>query len=72
MKTRFMCAECGKLTAGRLPREGRHRPGDGTARFPRRHKDKSGKACPGNTVEAEWIDVDDKGEPLDPSLRRLQ
>lgn len=71
MKTRFMCPECGKLTAGRMPRDSHGSPGDGTLRFPRRHKDKSGNACPGNIAEAEWIDVDDKGEPLDPSLRRL-
>jgi len=54
--TRFKCAVCGKLTAGRVPRDGRH-VGDGTFRFPRRHR-VGGEACPGNIVEAEWVDVD--------------
>jgi len=48
-KQRFRCVVCGKITAGRLPREG-----DGTFYYPRRHK-KDGFPCPGNVYEAEWI-----------------
>lgn len=56
-KARFRCVVCGKETAGRLPRnpDRRHEIGDGTARFPRRHKGKDGKPCPGNILEAEWV-----------------
>lgn len=53
--TRFKCSACGKLTAGRLPRAGRHH-GDGTYWFPRRHK-RDGKPCPGNIMEAEVVTV---------------
>lgn len=52
-RTRFRCVICGKLTAGRMPREGRH-IGDGSARFPRRHKI-NGQPCAGNIREAEWV-----------------
>lgn len=52
--TRFRCVVCGKLTAGRIPRAGRH-AGDTTARFPRRHKGPDGKPCGGNILEAEWV-----------------
>lgn len=54
-KTRFKCVICGKLTAGRISRDGRLE-GDASARFPRRHKHK-GEPCEGNVLEAEWIDV---------------
>lgn len=53
--TRFRCTHCGKLTTGRMPRA-KGEIGDGTARFPRRHK-LAGKSCPGNIREAEWVDV---------------
>lgn len=54
-KTLFKCAVCGKLTAGRISREGRL-SGDGSHRFPRRHK-VNGKDCLGNLEEAEWVDI---------------
>ena len=57
--TRFRCAVCGKLTAGRLPRDGRH-TGDGTFWFPRRHDGADGRPCPGNIKEAELVDVERK------------
>jgi hypothetical protein len=59
--TRFQCPECGKLTSGRLPRDGRH-VGDGTVRYPRRHK-VDGKPCPGNIMEAVWVDIKAKRPP---------
>ena len=55
--TRFKCVECGKLSTGRLPRDGRY-VGDGTVRYPRRHKGPGGKPCPGNIKEAEWVIVE--------------
>ena len=55
MITKFKCVVCGKLTSGRLPRAG-WLPGDGSFRYPRRHK-VNGKPCPGNIMEAEWIDL---------------
>lgn len=54
-RTRFRCTVCGKLGAGRMPREGKVK-GDGSARFPRRHKGPSGRLCPGVHIEAEWVD----------------
>jgi hypothetical protein len=58
-KTCFKCVVCGKLTAGRISRgtyfEG---VGDGSARFPRRHKGLDDKLCAGNIQEVEWVDVD--------------
>lgn len=53
-RTRFVCAVCGKVTAGRIPRGS-----DLTFRFPRRHKVNS-KDCPGNILEAKWIEVSDE------------
>lgn len=53
---RFKCEVCGKLTAGRLPREGRL-PGDGTFYYPRRHLGADGAVCPGVFREAEWVEV---------------
>ena len=48
------CVVCGKVTkGGRLPREGRH-TGDGSERFPRRHKGADGRACPGNIEFGIW------------------
>lgn len=52
---RFRCVVCGKLTAGRLGRV-YGEIGDGTHRFPRRHK-RDGKPCPGNILEADWVEV---------------
>lgn len=57
LETRFRCPVCGKITAGRIPREHGHHYGDLTVRFPRRHKGSDGKPCPGNIKEAEWVDV---------------
>ena len=54
-RTMFKCVVCGKLTAGRISREG-SLVGDMSHRFPRRHK-VGGQDCPGNIEEAEWIDV---------------
>jgi hypothetical protein len=55
-RTKFKCAVCGKLTTGRIPGTGRGgTKGDTSFRFPRRHK-VNGKDCPGNIIEAEWID----------------
>jgi len=56
--TRFRCVYCGKLTAGRVPRDP-WLPGDGSARYPRRHKLRDVTLggtfdCPGNIIEAEW------------------
>jgi len=61
MITRYKCVVCGKVTAGRLPQNpSRHREaGDGTLMYPRRHKGKDGKPCPGNIEHAEWVEVDD-------------
>ncbi len=56
-RTRFRCVICGKITAGRLGRAGRH-TGDGSARFPRKHNGADGRPCPGNVFDADWIDVD--------------
>ena len=55
--TRFKCIICGKVTTGRMPRENGRRHGDGSERFPRRHNGTDGKPCPGNVLEAEWIDT---------------
>lgn len=59
-RLRVRCVVCGKVSGGRLPRLpwGRHgtgRVGDGTFRFPRRHKGPDGQPCPGNIEEAEWL-----------------
>lgn len=52
----IQCRACGKETAnGRLPREGRH-TGDGSERFPRRHKGADGRVCPGVFEFGVWID----------------
>lgn len=51
-RTRFRCQHCGKLSAGRLPRSGRH-VGDGSSRYPRFHK-VDGVPCPGLLYEATW------------------
>ncbi len=59
MKTQFKCVVCGKLTAGRISREGRFES-DISHRFPRRHKGKDGEPCPGNIEDAEWVDVPNK------------
>lgn len=64
--TRFRCAVCGKLTAGRKTGRGT----DGTARYARKHdairdttydetgfKDqREGEPCIGSVVEAEWVE----------------
>lgn len=54
-RTMFKCVVCGKLTAGRIGREGSI-SGDMSHRFPRRHK-VCGQDCLGNIEEAEWVDV---------------
>lgn len=52
----IQCTTCGKETAnGRLPREGRLK-GDGSERYPRRHKGRDGKVCPGVFVFGAWLD----------------
>lgn len=51
---RVRCVVCGKVTAARLPREGRYK-GDGTFWFPRRHK-VEGVDCRGNIEEATVIE----------------
>lgn len=55
--TRFKCVVCGKLTAGRVPREA-GADGDLSARFPRRHNRPGGDVCPGVYELAEWVDVE--------------
>lgn len=55
--TRFQCRVCGKITAGRISRDG-GLVGDSTHRFPRRHKGHDGKDCPGNIIEADWVNID--------------
>lgn len=65
MITRFKCVVCGKLTAGRIPRLHSRHKGDLTARFPRRHNNpKTGRPCDGNWQEAEWVDIDEKGNEV--------
>lgn len=59
MTTRFRCVVCGKVTAGRMPRDERGRSGDTTARYPRRHKDEYGRNCPGSLRHAEWVETED-------------
>lgn len=58
--TRFKCVVCGKITAGRLPREHRHCPGDTSFYFPRRHSI-NGEQCDGSLKEAEWVEVEVSG-----------
>lgn len=49
----IICRYCGKATlGGRLPGKGHHK-GDGSFRYPRRHKFKDND-CPGNIVEGTW------------------
>ena len=59
LKTKFKCVVCGKLTAGKIPFnfDRTNERGDGTFRYPRKHKLKNGKICPGTYQEAEWVDV---------------
>lgn len=52
-RTLFQCAVCGKMTAGRVSRQGGE-AGDLSHRFPRRHK-RNGADCPGNIEEAKWF-----------------
>ncbi|UTC28763.1 hypothetical protein MARCHEWKA_02510 [Brevundimonas phage vB_BpoS-Marchewka] len=50
------CVVCGKQTAnGRLPRLGRHK-GDGSERFPRRHRGRDGEICPGVFEFGSWLE----------------
>jgi hypothetical protein len=46
---RFKCDMCGKLTAGRIPRRG-----DGSGRYPRKHK-VNGEVCLGSFDGAVWV-----------------
>lgn len=64
--TRFKCAVCGKVTAGRVPVNPRnHRErGDGTFRYPRKHRGPDGKPCPGNSQEAKWVNVPRAGQAV--------
>lgn len=48
---------CGKVTTGRMPRLNGYHYGDGSFRYPRRHKGSDGKPCSGNIEEAEWVVV---------------
>jgi hypothetical protein len=61
-ETRFRCDECGKLTAGRIGREGGLR-GDRSGRYPRRHNGPGGNVCPGVFREAVWVDVPRENVP---------
>jgi hypothetical protein len=54
--TRFQCRRCGKLTAGRMPRDSAA-TGDTSFRFPRRHSI-DGEICPGVFEEADWVDTE--------------
>lgn len=54
---RFRCAACGKLSVGRLPREGRQ-VGNWSWYWPRRHDGANGTPCPGNTLEAGPVSYD--------------
>jgi hypothetical protein len=54
-RTRFRCVVCGRLTAGRMPREG-DAMGDTSERWPRRHTI-AGEVCAGVYRLAEWVDV---------------
>ncbi len=66
-ETRFRCTVCGKLTiGGRLPAT-KWAKGDGTYRYPRRHKI-DGKYCKGCYLEADWVDVNANGEVMFESL----
>ena len=58
--TKFQCVVCGKITSGRVPMNYRnhHERGDGSMRYPRRHKGADGKDCEGNIEEAIWIDIE--------------
>lgn len=59
--TRFQCVVCGKITAGRWPRNpSNHRErGDGSVRFPRWHYvGQPPRPCDGNFSEARWVVVD--------------
>lgn len=54
----FRCVVCGKLTkGGRLPNAGWGRKGDGTFRYPRRHKQLDGERCKGSFIDADWVDA---------------
>lgn len=70
MRYRYLCAHCGKPTAGRKPRGG-----DGSLMYPRRHDDKrTGKPCYGNIIEAQSVEVepDDKGRLRDLVGKRVR
>lgn len=54
MATKFKCCVCGKVSSGRLPKDG-----DTSFRYPRRHKI-NGVNCKGNILEAYWIEIDAK------------
>lgn len=52
----IQCVVCDKQTAnGRRPMEGRVR-GDGSERYPRRHRGDDGRVCPGVFALGRWID----------------
>lgn len=56
MKTKFKCPVCGKITSGRIPKDG-----DLSGRFPRRHNN-NGKPCIGNILPAIWVDLNKEGQ----------
>ena len=58
-QTRFKCAVCGKLTAGKIPLPAGGYHADKSERWPRMHRLAEGKPCPGVYVFAEWVDVED-------------
>jgi len=59
--TKFKCAVCGKISTGRTPKDG-----DGSFRYPRRHKI-NGVVCEGVYEEAEWVN-DDLPKTLDEAV----
>ena len=72
LELRFKCPKCGKLTAGRMPRDGIG-PGNGTFYYPRRHKSEFGDPCPGSYDEAEWVEEEvGRVEPMPRSQSRLR
>lgn len=76
--TRFRCVVCGLLTSGRMPVDDgelgarRGAPGDGSARYPRRHRARSSSGtCDGSRRDADWIDVEVPDDATPYQRRRL-
>lgn len=53
---KYRCVICGKVSAGRLPRQTGRNTGDTSFYYPRRHK-VNGKPCAGNIREAEVVAI---------------